>query len=88
MEVVQNILREMREIGRTRRHGGASELSDLPADQERRSGLRNERVHDYSGFSPGGAIRTAKEGANTTCAIERSPHIEYRSNRDPNASFF
>ena len=88
MDVVQNILREMSEVGRTRRQGGISELSDLPANQEGRSGPRKEKGHDYRGFSPGGAIRTAQEGVDIGCAVERSPHISPRLHLDPSAQSF
>jgi len=76
MEVVQNILREMSEVGRTRRQGGISGLNDLPANQERRSDSGKERGHDYSGYSPGGAMCAAEEGVNTTRAIDIKHHIE------------
>jgi len=75
MEVVQNILREMSEIGRTRKQGVGG-LSDLPANQEKGEERGKERGHDYSGYSPGGRIRTAEEGVDKACAIGIEHRIE------------
>jgi len=52
MRVVQNILQEMSEVGRTRRQGGVRGLNDLPANEERRSGSRKENRHNHFGFKP------------------------------------
>ena len=74
MRVVQNILRELSEVGRARRQGGVSESNDLPANKERRrSGPRKESRYDHFGFKPGGATRTAQEGVDIACAVERPP---------------
>ena len=81
MRVVQDILLEMSKVGRTRRQGGVSELSDLSAHQDGRSGFRKERGENHSGFVSGGAIRMAEEGGDTACALERSPDIESHLNR-------
>ena len=70
MRVVQDILRAMSEVGRTRRQGGVNELNDLQANGERRSGPRKESRHDHFGFKPGGAARTAQEDVDTACAVK------------------
>ena len=57
MTVVQEILREMSQIGRTRRQGGVSEVNDSPkARKDGRSGRSEEELRkDRSGFGKAGA---------------------------------
>jgi hypothetical protein len=79
MTVVQAILREMSEVGRTRRQGGVSEVNDPNAEEVERSGRSEEELRkDRSGFRQAGAhsgVATVIDNLEVCASYEHSLSI-------------
>ncbi len=88
MTVVQAILREMSEVGRTRRQGGVSEINDPNAKEAGRSGRSEEELRkDRSGFRQAGAhsgVATVSDNLGVCALYEHhlsisSPHTAHNA---------